>query len=315
MTEKTADGKRQTGNEVQAASVSRLPFSVSHLRAFIFDLDGVLWRGSEPIEGAAESVMRLRAAGRRCFYCTNNSRRAPGDFANTLRAMGIVLEDDEVMTSSTATALYLSSQFPAPFTAYVVGEAGLCDALRGVGAHVITDEANTNNGTSKMGDDATGGRDTATVDCVVAGIDRAFNYNKMRRAQGFILGGARFVATNRDATFPVPREVEPHGVVPGAGSIIAAIETASGVVPTTIGKPQPAMLHLLMEKFGLKPGETAMVGDRLDTDIVSARRAGIGALFVATGVNSTEQARQASGEESPDALFDDLPALCRAVLS
>ncbi len=308
MTQELADGKRETGNEVVAFPVSRFPFPVSHLRAFIFDLDGVLWRGSEPIAGAAESVMRLRAAGRRCFYCTNNSRRRPADFANTLRAMGIELQDDEVMTSSTATALYLSSQFPAPFTAYVVGEAGLRDALRGVGAHIITDETDANNGVVET-------HDSAAVDCVVTGIDRVFNYDKLRRAQGFILGGAQFVATNRDATFPVPREVEPHGVVPGAGSIVAAIETASGVAPTTIGKPQPAMAHLLMEKFGLKPDETAMVGDRLDTDIVSARRSGIGALFVATGVNSTEQARRATGEELPDALFDDLPALCRAVLS
>lgn len=308
------DLRLEAGRSTRAQFSSPSPQPFGSLSAFIFDLDGVIWRGSEPIAGAAESVMLLRAAGRRCFYCTNNSRRAPRDFAETLRAMGIAVEDDEVMTSSTATALYLSGQFPTPFSVYVVGEAGLNDALREAGAHIVTDEAAVAMEESASDGNSSTGEASDPIRCVVAGIDRAFSYDKLRRAQGFILGGARFVATNRDATFPVARSVVPHGVVPGAGAIVAAIETASGVAPTTIGKPQPAMAHLLMEKFGLPPGETAMVGDRLDTDIVSARRAGIAALFVATGVHSIEQARRATGEETPDALFDDLPALCRAVL-
>ena len=271
---------------------------ISDLSAFIFDLDGVVWRGATPVEGAVESIAQLRAAGKRCFYCTNNASALPAAFGERLRAMGIEAEDADVMTSSTATALYLASQFTGQFSAFVVGEEGLVAALRKVGARVVTmqdgneiDEANF------------------PVDCVVAGIDRTFNYAKLRIAQQCVLQGARFVATNRDATFPVE-----GGVAPGAGSIISAIETASGTTPLTIGKPQPLMANLLIHQFGLKPETTAMIGDRLDTDIVFARRARIAALFVATGVSTREEATTARRDFKPDAIFDDLPALCQAVL-
>jgi HAD superfamily hydrolase (TIGR01457 family) len=269
--------------------------NLSALSAFIFDLDGVIWRGSTPIEGAAASVARLRAAGKRCFYCTNNSRKAPADFVAALRRMEIEVEEDEVMTSSTATALYLAQEFPQSFSAYVVGEEGLVAALRGAGAHIVVESES--------------GEAEGPVDCVVAGIDRAFTYEKMRLAQRFIFNGARFIATNRDATFPTER-----GLIPGAGSIVASIETASSVTPVTVGKPEPLMVQLLLQKYDLEAAQTAMIGDRLDTDIASAHRAGIHALYVATGVTSMEDAQRAEGEEKPDALFDDLPALCRAML-
>ena len=141
-------------------------------------------------------------------------------------------------------------------------------------------------------------------DAVVAGLARAFSYADLARAQSHILGGALFVATNRDATFPVE-----GGVLPGAGAIVAALETASATAPLTMGKPEPAMLDYVREKFGLEAGEMAMIGDRLDTDIACAHRAGVGAIWVATGINSWEQARAARGEETPDLLLDDLPAL------
>jgi hypothetical protein len=147
------------------------------------------------------------------------------------------------------------------------------------------------------------------VDCVIVGIDAAFSYHKLRVAQRLILEGARFIATNRDSTFPTP-----HGLVPGAGAIVAAIETATGVSPVTLGKPQPLMAQLILQKSGLERGDVAMVGDRIDTDIISAHRAGICGLFVATGVHTMEVARRAKGEQRPDGFFDDLPALCLAVL-
>ncbi|HEX8237184.1 MAG TPA: phosphoglycolate/pyridoxal phosphate family phosphatase [Abditibacteriaceae bacterium] len=271
-------------------------FDISRLSALIFDLDGVIWRGNMPVPGAVESVARLRAAGKRCFYCTNNSRKAPADFVAALAGMGIEAEEEEIMTSSSATALYLSQQLTGDFSAYVVGEDGLTAALRKVGARIVSDREAESNGDNWS---------DFPVDCVVAGIDRHFTYDKLRLAQRFILNGARFVATNRDSTFPVA-----NGVVPGAGSIVSAIETASGISPVTIGKPQPLMMHLLLQKFSLAPDETAMIGDRLDTDIIAAHRAGIGALYVATGVNTLEEAQRARGDLKPDVLLDDLPALC-----
>ncbi|MDQ3812392.1 MAG: HAD-IIA family hydrolase, partial [Armatimonadota bacterium] len=196
---------------------------VQALSTFIFDLDGVIWRGDTPIAGAVASVMRLRAAGKRCFYCTNNSRQPQSRLAARLRAIGLELEDEDVMTSSSATALYLAGQFRDPFAVYVIGGEGITTALQKVGAHVLT-------GTEIAEE---------TVDCVVVGIDRSFTYDKMRLAQRFILGGARFIATNRDATFPTE-----EGVVPGAGAIVASVETATGIIPITMGKPRPLMVQL-----------------------------------------------------------------------
>ena len=263
------------------------------LSALVFDLDGVIWRGHTPIPGAVEAVLKLRASGRRCFYATNNSRLSQAEFADRLRAIGLELEDEEVVTSSIATAWHLAAQHEK-FSAYVVGEHGIKGELEKIGGAILSEEE---------------AEITHEVDVVVVGIDRFFSYDKLRLAQKFLLRGAPFVATNSDWTFPTE-----DGVVPGAGSIVAAVQAASGVVPTVIGKPQPAMLLGCMERFKLRADEVVMVGDRLDTDIACAHRAGMRAFWVGTGVHTREQAKSASGDEKPDALFDDLPALAEAVL-
>jgi len=265
------------------------------LTAFIFDLDGVIWRGHTPIVGAVESVLRLRAAGKRIFYATNNSRLTQAQFAQRLRAIGLELDEADVMTSSAATAWYLQSEFREGFTTYVVGEDGIKSELARIGGRVIDEDA---------------AESTLDVDCVVVGIDRFFTYDKLRLAQKFILKGARFIATNPDWTFPTET-----GVVPGAGSIVASVEAASGKKPLVIGKPQPTMLRLCVERFGLDAQATAMVGDRLDTDIACGKVAGLRSVLVTTGVHSRAQGLEASGDEKPDAIFDDLPQLCEAVLN
>lgn len=276
--------------------------SLSHLDAFIFDLDGVIWKGNTPIAGAVESVARLREAGKRCLYCTNNSRHTPAEFAATLHALGIECDESEVMTSSQATALYVQSLFTGGCTAYIVGEDGLVQAIRRTGAIVMTSPVVPQR--SDMHDNH------GAVDCVIVGIDAAFSYHKLRVAMRLITNGARFIATNRDSTFPTP-----FGLVPGAGTIVAAIETATGISPVTLGKPQPLMAQLLMQKHGLAPERTAMIGDRLDTDIVSAKRANITAIFVATGVHSSDLAARAKDHQKPDAIFTDLPALCENIFA
>lgn len=265
-----------------------MSFDLSPVSTFIFDLDGVIWRGESPVDGARESVARLRAARRRCLFATNNSSRPPQFFAQKLSEMGIETNCDDIVTSSTATALYLSLHLPRGFSVYVVGEAGIKDALKNIGARVI-------------GENET----PESVDCVVAGIDRSFNYEKLKRAQGWILRGAQFIATNRDATFPIE-----GGVTPGAGSIVGAIAISTGTEPLSMGKPEPAMLLTILEKLGLQPLQAAMIGDRLDTDIACAHRAGIGAIFVATGVTPMEVALEASGELRPHLFYEDLSALC-----
>lgn len=277
-------------NKVFSMSLDLTPVST-----LIFDLDGVVWRGEAPVAGAPRSLAKLRAAGLRCLYATNNSSRPPQFYASKLNAMGIEAAPASVVTSATATASYLERHLPHGFSVYVVGESGLRESLRGIGARVI-------------GDAQIDAEAVSRVDCVVAGIDREFSYEKLKRAQAFLGRGAQFIATNRDSTFPLE-----NGVAPGSGSIVAAIATAAEREPLSMGKPEPGMLLGILESYGLQPEQAAMVGDRLDTDIACAHRAGIGALFVATGVTPMPLARAASGEQRPHLCFDDLPALCAAL--
>lgn len=269
--------------------------NLAAVSTFIFDLDGVLWRGETPIEGAVAAINELLAAGKRCLYCTNNSSRTQADYVERLLGMGIEsVSEDDIVTSSSATALYLSAQYTGPFLAYVIGEEGIRTALQKIGARIVPD-SDINGDTN--------------VDCVIVGIDREFSYEKMNTAQRLIRQGALFVATNRDSTYPVE-----NGIVPGAGSVVAAVETASGSTPVTVGKPRPVMVQLVIQKYGLDDSEIAFVGDRLDTDIACARRAGVAALLVTTGVTTLQEARRAKGEQRPDAVFPDLTALAELAL-
>ena len=262
---------------------------------FVFDLDGVVWRGESPIPCAISAINDLRAAGKRCLFCTNNSSQTQADFVTKLASMGIEgMAEEEIVTSSSATALYLSAQYTGPFLAYVIGGEGIRLALQKIGARIVRDVDIT---------------EDTNVDCVVAGIDREISYEKLRVAQRLIHRGALFIATNRDGTYPVE-----DGVIPGAGAIISAIETASGSTPVTIGKPRPVMIQLVMQKYALQPEQVAVIGDRLDTDIVCARRAGVAALLVTTGVTTLQQARRAKGELRPDAVFPDLASFAKMIL-
>lgn len=182
------------------------------ISTLVFDLDGVVWRGDAPIASAITAINRLRAAGKRCLFCTNNSSQTQSTFVEKLASMGLQeVPEADVITSSVATATYLSAQFTGPFLAYVVGSDGISSALQKIGARIVPDGDIT---------------DSTNVDCVVVGIDREFTYAKLDTAQRLIRRGALFVATNRDATYPVE-----NGVVPGAGSVVAAVETAAGVLP------------------------------------------------------------------------------------
>ncbi len=265
------------------------------ISTLVFDLDGVVWRGDAPIESAIVAINRLRDAGKLCLFCTNNSSQTQSTFVEKLASMGLKdVPEADVITSSVATATYLSAQFTGPFLTYVVGGEGVRLALQKIGARIVPD-SDIN--------------DSTNVDCVVVGIDREFSYAKLDIAQRLIRRGALFIATNRDATYPIE-----DGVIPGAGSIVSAVETAAGSTPVTIGKPRPVMLQLIMQQYDLQPEEIAFIGDRLDTDIVCARRAGVPALLVTTGVTSLADARRAKGEMRPDAVFPELESLAGVLL-
>jgi 4-nitrophenyl phosphatase len=223
--------------------------------AYIFDLDGTLFRGDEPVPGAAESLRRLAEGGARLRYLTNNSTRSREFYAAKLNGMGFLAKPEEVYSSGLGTAKYLNEQGLG--SAFVVGEQGLRDTLMSDGIRM----------------------ETLNPDAVVVGLSKSFNYDQMNQAMQLIRTGAKFVATNADATYPM----EGAHFVPGAGSVVAAIRTCSETEPFVVGKPNPYLVKMILADLDLASSEVLVVGDRDDTDIESGRRAGCDTCLVLTG--------------------------------
>ncbi len=251
------------------------------IRAVISDMDGVLWRGSEPLPGLAGFFALLRGRGLDFVLATNNSRNTPADYVKKLAGMGVPdIQPRNIVTSGTATVSHLQTHFPAGTSLYVVGGDGLKQMLIRAGYQLAETGAAA----------------------VVCGIDFDLTYNKVKTATLLIRGGARFIGTNPDSSFP-----SPEGLVPGAGSIIALIETASGQGPEIIGKPGPGMFEAALRQLGTGPGETLMIGDRINTDIAGAQALGIKTALVMTGVETEDSLRES--EIQPDWVFPGLPEL------
>lgn len=232
----------------------------------VFDLDGVLFRGETVIPEAPRCIERLRNQGVRVAFLTNNSSQPRSVYVAKLTRMGMPCGDDEIVTSASIAAWFLSrGESNARPNVFAVGGPGISDEMARVGIPVRT-----------VADPAS--RDVE-CDHVVVGLDREFRYETLLRAQQCILRGARFVATNRDTQYPTET-----GVIPGGGSIVAAIAAAAETEPITVGKPEPHGLRWLMERHGLPPAAVVMVGDRPDTDILCANRCGVASVLVLTGV-------------------------------
>jgi glycerol 3-phosphatase-2 len=258
------------------ASNRAFPADVHDL--LLFDLDGVLYRGDEPVPGAAEAIARARRAGTKVLFLTNNSARTPSEVAERLERMGFDAAEDEVLTSAMATAALLQRQSTTG-TAFVIGERGIREALTGAGIEVVD------------------GTPTRT-DLVVVGWDRGLDYDKLRTAALLIQRGARLIATNADASYPAT-----DGLWPGAGSILAAVTTATGATPLVVGKPGRPRFEAAAEMTGAT--RPLMVGDRLDTDIAGAANIGWESFLVLTGAS-----------RPPDLLVSDaLPSYVASDLS
>ena len=247
--------------------------------AFLFDLDGVLYRGFEPIPGAAEAVDRLRGLGKRVAFVTNNSSRTPEAVAKALNAVGVQAHPDEVETSALATADLLVSRGVAD--AFVVGEQGVREALRGVGIALAAADADLS-------------------ESVVVGWDRHADYAKLRTASLLVERGAWLVATNADASYPAP-----DGRWPGAGALLAAIETTTGIQAEIVGKPHPPILRSALARAG--GGRPLLIGDRLETDIAGAAGLGWDSLLVLTGI--TRRDDLVGSQIVPTFVGDDLSVL------
>lgn len=248
-------------------------------KLYILDLDGTLFRGRRAIPHAVETVRELRRLGARIRYLTNNSGLTRNAYVAKLQGMGFEAEEREVYSSAIGTADYCSSIGAKDL--FVVGEPGLVETLRDAGLSVIN-----------AGSDGRVTADARQADALVAGIHRGFSYELMAAAMSQVRGGARFIATNADATYPVE-----DGLIPGAGAIVAALRTCTETEPYVVGKPNPYLVELVMREAGVAPGDTLVVGDRYETDILSGQRAGCDTHLVLTGVSKEAPAGQSWSED------------------
>jgi len=253
---------------------------LERFEGFILDLDGVVYLRKAVVPGAPRFVEELGSSGKKLVFLTNNSSRTREDYVTILSGFGIKATKEEVVTSAYATCLYLLRRRPVA-RVFVVGEAGLRDELSCAGFRVVRQPP---------------------AHFVVVGIDLHFTYDKLRLAVQMIRQGAKFVSTNRDATYPT--EEGPH---PGAGSIVAAIRTASGRRPTDIGKPNRRIFDMCRTVLGTPAGNTAVIGDRIETDILGGLRAGMGTILVLSGV--TTRGQMGPGGVRPDLVVDSVADL------
>lgn len=229
--------------------------------AIISDLDGVTYRGDASIPTAVRAFRHWHEQGVPYAFVTNNSTKTAEEFADKLNGMDIPVTPDRIVTSSMVVARRVRAEIPAASRVMVIGAPSLVGAIEAQGFQIAD-------------------RD---VQAVVVGLDRAFTFEKLQKAQSALLAGASFFGTNADRMLP-----HGTGYEPGAGSILAAIETASGVAPIVTGKPQPDLVHMALEILDSDPATTLMLGDQIETDIMAGRAAGLRTILVRTGVPPRE---------------------------
>ncbi|MGC9522614.1 MAG: HAD-IIA family hydrolase [Anaerolineae bacterium] len=256
------------------------------IRGLICDMDGVLWRGKQALPGLPRFFKLIRELELEHVMVTNNSSHTPEEYVDKLQGMGVRTTVDHVLTSAVATARYVAELRPGA-AVYAMGGAGVREALRSHGLAYRDDP------------------DTAHVDVVVVGWDRELTWQKLATATRLILNGATFVGTNPDLTFPME-----SSLAPGNGAQIAALEAATGIAPTIVGKPSPPLYQQAMARMGTTPETTLVIGDRLDTDILGGVRLGMPTALVLTGISKRDEA--ARGPIRPSLIFEDLPALVDA---
>ena len=257
-------------------------------RLVIFDLDGVVYRGSQAVPDAAPLVASLRRAGCLIRFATNNSMSTRQAYAERLVGHGIAASGDEIVTSTSATIEHLRRHLPDVRRLLAVGADGMLAELSAAGfvvSHARAAEAA----------DWYGAPLTESWDAVVVGLDPMVDYRTLGIAAAAVRQGARFIATNSDLRYPTP-----DGLMPGAGAMVAAVQASAGVEPLVIGKPQPAMFLATLEAAGVTPDEALVIGDNPDSDVPAARRAGIRSVLVLTGVADEAAAAALDGEKRPD---------------
>lgn len=255
----------------------KAPFNA--LKAWLIDMDGVLYKGEQALPAAREFIQALQDSHTPFLFLTNNATRTPAEYVQRLEKMGIQIKEEDVFTSALATARHLDEAYPPPRRVLVIGGNGIQTALQEAGYEFVDRAEN--------------------ADLVVSSMDTQATYTRLAEASLAIRAGAPWIQTNPDPTFPSER-----GIVPGAGAIQAFLEAATERTPIVIGKPQPRIFHQALARLGSRPEETVMLGDRLETDILGAHRAGLKTICVLTGIASREQAE--AYDPRPDWIIQDL---------
>jgi len=249
------------------------------LQCFLLDMDGTLYLGPDPIDGAAAFVRFLQESGRRHLFFTNNPTRDAAQYSRKLAGMGIAAAPGDVLTSGEATARYLTTE-TAYRNVYVVGAPSFEAELRQAGLAVADEDP----------------------DAVVLAFDKTLTYAKLEKAALFLREGLPYIATNPDKVCPTE-----YGCIPDCGATAALLEAATGRTPKYIGKPNPEMVRMALDKLGAAPEATAMVGDRLYTDMEMAYRSGITSILVLSGETKREDLEQA--DRRPDFVFESVREL------
>ncbi len=258
----------------------RPPFNT--LRAWLIDMDGVLYHGARPLPAAASFIQALQSAGTPFLFLTNNATKTPAEYVHRLGEMGIQVDENAIFTSALATSRYVKEHLPPPRRVLIIGGNGIRVAMQEAGYELV-DRAEE-------------------ADLVVSAMDTHATYARLTEATLAIRAGATWIQTNPDRTFPSER-----GIVPGAGAIQAFLEAATDQTPLVIGKPQPGIFQQALAILGARAEETVMLGDRLETDILGAHRAGLKTICVLTGIASREQAE--AYDPRPDWIIEDLTQL------
>lgn len=253
-----------------------------NIKGLIIDMDGVLWQGDQSIVDLPVVFAEIERHGLNYVLATNNSTRSVDQYTEKLMSFGVEVPARHVINSAQATVHYLLQEHPQGGPVYVIGESGLVEALKeGNFVHSVSEPI-----------------------AVVVGLDHSFDYEKLGQAAAFIRRGIPFIATNPDPTLP-----SPDGPVPGTGAILAALEAATEITPRIIGKPEPEMYRVALERMSLSASETLVIGDRLKTDIAGGQSLGCRTALVLSGASSKDEARNWS--PAPDFIADNLVSLLK----
>jgi NagD protein len=258
--------------------------SALHFGGYIFDLDGTIYLGEKLIPGAGETIERLKSLSKKIIYLSNKPLQTREDYAAKLTRLGIPTRAEEVINSSLVMARWLSGEAPGA-TIYVIGEAPLIQELVRAGFRI----------SEKAGE----------IQYVIASFDRTFDYRKLNIALQAIKRGAHFVATNPDRTCPVE-----GGEIPDCAAMIGAVEGTTGKkVETVVGKPSDIMIRVAVDYMGLRPQDCILVGDRLETDMVMGKKAGMAAALVLTGVTTRESLK--NSDIRPDYVWESVAEIIK----